>query len=146
MAVLALSASLLASEAVPEAVVDAVLQVESGGRNVSGDGGKARGPFQFHEEAWSDCSAVRRKAGLSVYRYSSASDPKKAREYARTWLTVLSLRLTKDIGRKPFPGEVWLAYNLGYAGFAEYRFQWASVPEAKFTKARRVNSLSFGRL
>ena len=60
--VLALSAALLASEAVPEAVVQAVEQVESSGRGAKtpkGDNGKAIGCLQWHSSAWADCSAMR---------------------------------------------------------------------------------------
>lgn len=144
---LTLTAGLLASEAVPDPLVQAVEQVESSGRGAAtplGDGGKARGPLQWHLVAWRDCSAVRRNAGLAVYPYSAASDPAKAREYARTWLTALKVRLAGRIGRQPYPGEVWLAWNLGWAGFERYGFSWAYIPKAKFDKARQVNSLAWG--
>ncbi len=144
--VLALTASLLASEAVPEPIVQAVEQVESSGRGAStprGDGGKAVGPLQWHSVAWKDCSAVRRKAGLAVYPYADAANPAKARDYARTWLTVLKVRLAVEIGRQPHPGEIWLAWNLGWSGFRRYGFQWADVPAAKFDKARQVNTLAW---
>ena len=130
--VLALSAALLASEAVPEAVVHAVEQVESSGRGTKtpiGDGGKALGCLQWHSVAWSDCSAIRLNAGLAVYPYAAAAVPAKAREYARTWLTVL---------------KIWLAWNLGWTGFQRYGFSWAYVPRVKFDKARQVNSLAWG--
>jgi len=147
--ILALSAALLVSEAIPEAVVQAVEQVESSGRGSktpNGDGGKAIGCLQWHSAAWSDCSAVRLKAGLAVYPYSDAKAPIRAREYARTWLTVLKVRLSTQLGRQPFPGEVWLAWNLGWSGFKRYGFQWADVPPAKFAKARQVNTLAWGLL
>lgn len=146
--VLALSAALLASEAVSETVVQAVEQVESSGRGAAtprGDGGKALGPLQWHSVAWRDCSAIRRKAGLAVYPYADAAVPAKARDYARTWLTVLKVRLAGEIGRQPFPGEIWLAWNLGWSGFRRYRFQWAEVPASKFAKARQVNALTWGK-
>lgn len=144
---LTLTAGLLASEAVPEPVVQAVEMVESSGRGAltpDGDGGKAKGPLQWHAVAWKDCSAIRRKAGLEVYPYSAASDPAKARDYARTWLTALKVRLAKQIGRAPFPGEIWLAWNLGWSGYARYGFSLAFVPRAKFDKARQVNTLAWG--
>jgi len=145
--VLALSAALLASEAVPEAVVQAVEQVESSGRGSktpNGDGGKAIGCLQWHSAAWSDCSAIRLKAGLAVYPYTDAKTPIRAREYARTWLTVLKVRLTAQLDRQPFPGEIWLAWNLGWSGFQRYGFSWAHVSRVKFDKARQVNTLAWG--
>ena len=144
---LTITAGLLASEAVSDPIVQAVEHVESSGRGAAtplGDGGLARGPLQWHAVAWKDCSAVRRNAGLAVWPYSSASDPARARDYARTWLTVLKVRLADRIGRQPFPGEIWLAWNLGWTGFSRYGFQWAEVPAAKFAKARQVNTLAWG--
>lgn len=145
--VLTLTAGLLASEAVPEPIVQAVEQVESSGRGAAtpdGDRGLAKGPLQWHSVAWKDCSALRLKAGLAVYPYADARNPAKARDYARTWLTALKVRLAKQIGRQPFPGEIWLAWNLGWTGFEKYGFSWAHVPRAKFDKARQVNSLAWG--
>jgi hypothetical protein len=144
---LTLTAGLLASEAVPDAFLQAVEQVESSGRGAltpDGDGGLARGPLQWHSVAWKDCSAIRRKAGLAVYPYADARNPARARDYARTWLTALKIRLADQIGRQPFPGEIWLAWNLGWTGFRRYGFQWADVPAAKFEKARQVNTLAWG--
>lgn len=143
---LTLTAGLLASEAVSDPVLQAVEHVESSGRGAStpdGDGGKARGPLQWHSVAWADCSKVRKSAGLAVYPYADARNPAKAREYARTWLTALKVRLAQQIGRQPFPGEIWLAWNLGWSGFRRYGFQWAEVPAAKFEKARQVNTLAW---
>ena len=145
--VLALSAALLASEAVPEAIVQAVEQVESSGRGAKtpkGDAGRALGCLQWHSSAWKDCSAIRLKAGLTVYPYADAAVPMRARDYARTWLTVLKVRLAAEIGRQPYPGEIWLAWNLGWSGFERYGFSWAHVSRVKFDKARQVNSLAWG--
>jgi hypothetical protein len=94
--------------------------------------------------AWRDCSAIRRKAGLAVYPYADAAVPAKARDYARTWLTVLKVRLAGEIGRQPYPGEIWLAWNLGWSGYERYGFSWAFVPRVKFDKARQVNTLAWG--
>lgn len=144
---LAFSAALLGSEAISEPLLDAVEQVESSGRGAKtpkGDGGKATGPFQWHLVAWKDCSAIRYKAGLEVYPYARAIEPDIARDYARTWLTALKVRLAREIGRQPFPGEVWLAWNLGWTGFGKYGFSWAYVPRVKFDIARQVNALTWG--
>lgn len=144
---LTLTAGLLASEAVSDPVLQAVEMVESSGRGAKtpdGDGGLARGPLQWHSVAWRDCSALRQRMGLAVYPYADARNPAKARDYARTWLTSLKVRLASEIGRQPFPGEIWLAWNLGWTGFAKYGFSWAYVPKAKFDKARQVNSLAWG--
>ena len=133
---LTLTAGLLASEAIPDQTLQAVEQVESSGRGAAtpdGDGGKAKGCLQWHLDA-----------GLAVWPYASAADPARARDYARTWLTVLKVRLAKQIGRTPLPGEIWLAWNLGWTGYSRYGFSLAYVPRAKFDKARQVNTLAWG--
>lgn len=135
--------ALAVAQPVPEKWIDAVEQVETGGHpapdSATGDGTRAKGRFQFHKEAWADCSKVRKAAGLKTYPYSKARDAVVAREYARTWLSYIRHRLTKDIGRAANAGETWLAWNLGYEGFRRYSFQLALVPDAKFIKAARIN-------
>jgi hypothetical protein len=136
--------ALAIAQPVPEKWVDAVQAIETGGEKnpdaAVGDGTRAKGRFQFHKEAWADCTKVRKAAGLKTYPYSKATDAKVAREYATTWLSYLQHRLTKDIGRPANAGETWLAWNLGYEGFRRYGFQLAMVPDAKFIKAAKINN------
>lgn len=123
---------------VPETWVDAVEKLESNHRAVYGDHGKAAGSFQFHREAWTDCSKVRREAGLPAYSYALAMNPTVGREYARTWLAFLKATLTQHLGRPAHLGEVWLAYNLGLEGFRRYDYKWHLVPQDKYIKAVRL--------
>lgn len=141
-AVFAMAVASVVANPVPEAWVDAVEHVESGGRNISGDKGKAAGVFQFWAVAWADCSKVRAKAGLPVHPYHMATNRKVAREYARTWLTYLRNRLTIEIGRPASAAETWLAYNLGLTGFKAVGYQWAFVPADKFSKALTIQQLA----
>lgn len=141
-------ASAAAWAQVPESWVDAVAQVETGGEaapdSAVGDGGKAKGRFQFHKPAWTDCSTVRKAAGLKTWPYAKATDPVIAREYARTWLTHLRERITAEIGRPAFAHEVWLAYNLGFAGFKSVFFQVALVDDpARYAKAMKVYNIVY---
>lgn len=145
IAVVVASVAAALADPVPESWVQAVEHVESSGRGAStpkGDGGKAVGPYQFHKEAWADCSKVRKKAGLNVHPYSKATDPGIARDYALTWLTWLRWRLTQQIGRPANAAETWLVWNLGWEGFARHDFQWAFVPPSKFDKAMTILTLS----
>ena len=141
-AVFAMAVASVVANPVPESWVDAVEHVESGGRNISGDKGKAAGVFQFWAVAWADCSKVRAKAGLPVHPYHMATNRKVAREYARTWLTYLRNRLTIEIGRPASAAETWLAYNLGLTGFKAVGYQWAFVPADKFSKALTIQQLA----
>lgn len=136
--------ALAVAQPVPEKWVDAVQTIETGGEAnpdaAVGDGGKAKGRFQFHKAAWLDATKVRKAAGLKTYPYAKAGDPTIAREYARTWLSYLQHRLTREIGRPANAGETWLAWNLGFEGFRLYKFQLALVPDAKFLKAAKINN------
>lgn len=146
IAVVAASVAIALADPVPEAWVQAVEHVETGGHpnpdSAVGDGTRAKGRFQFHKEAWADCSKVRKAAGLNVHPYSKATDPGIARDYAKTWLTWLRWRLTQQIGRPANAAETWLAYNLGWEGFARHDFQWAFVPSSKFDKAMTILTIA----
>lgn len=136
-----IAAAALSMTPVPETWVDAVQHIESGFNSradVEGDGGRAAGVFQFWRSAWDDCSKVRKARGEKTHPYSKAKDPKVAREYARTWLSYLRVRLAYEYGRIPNVGEVWLAYNLGMKGFSKYGFDMDKVPSMRRDKALRV--------
>lgn len=137
-----LAASLLAP--MPDAWVDAVEQVESSGKGAStpdGDGGRAKGPFQFWSVSWADCSSLRKKLGMSVHPYSEAKDPVIARSYAKVWLAHLRKQLDTKLGRSPTLGETWLVWNLGMTGYGRYGYNMHKVPDAKFMKANRLNNI-----
>jgi len=126
---------------IPEAWVDAVEQIESGGESVSGDNGYAAGSFQFHYACWNECSWIREEAGMPVYSYDDAMDKVKSREYARTWLSHIYLVLKKKYKRPPTLGEVWIAYNLGMTGFSKYNYSINHVRGWRKKKALYLNSL-----
>ncbi len=141
IATLAIAAAV--AEPVPKTWLDAVQSVETGGEAnpdaAFGDGKRARGRFQFHKEAWTDCSIVRKAQGKPVHPYSKATDPVIATEYAKTWLTDLRERLTAEIGRPAMAHEVWLAYNLGFVGFKKHGFQATLVPDDfRYNKAIQI--------
>ena len=130
--------SLATLQPVPDSWLDSIEKIESGGHAIYGDYGKAKGIFQFHREAWNDCSAMRFKAGLPVYNYSEAMDDDKSRAYAQSWLTYLRGYLSEKYGRPAHLGEVWLAFNLGLNGFSRYNYNWMSVEGFKYRKAVEV--------
>ena len=133
--------SLAAADPIPDRWLTAIEQVESNSRNISGDAGLAQGVMQFHKEAWSDCSKLRKQAGLKSYPYSKAKDPAIAREYAGFWLSYLRGVLTAKIGRPALLGETWLAYNLGVTGFGKYHYSMSLVPQEKYIKAAKLQIL-----
>lgn len=144
IAICALALASVLADPVPDTWVAAVEQIETGGRNIAGDKGAAKGVLQWHAKAWADCSQVRKAAKLPTWPYASAGDPERARAYAATWLTYLRARLTQEIGRPALANETWLAWNLGYEGFRRYRFQaWhPDLPAAKYNAACRVQALA----
>jgi hypothetical protein len=142
IAITAAALAIATAEPIPKTWLDAVQAVETGGvanpDRALGDGKKARGRFQFHLSAWSDCSAVRKAQGKSVHPYSKASDPVIATEYAKTWLAHLRERLSVAIGRPAMAHEVWLAFNLGFAGFKKVGFQTVLVEDFRYNKAMQI--------
>lgn len=130
--------SIAVADRVPDRWVDAVAQIETNNRNIDGDNGLAAGVFQWHKAAWSDCTKLRKQAGLKAYLYSKAKDPDIAREYASFWLSYLRGVMTVKMGRPALLGETWLAYNLGVTGFSKYGYSMSLVPEDKYIKAAKL--------
>lgn len=130
---------------VPDTWVDAVAQIETGGHkdpdNAVGDGIKAKGRFQFHRSAWSDCSKVRARYGLPVHPYSKASDPQISREYARTWLGVMRRVVSRQTGRPATLAETWSCYNRGVAGFQRIGFDLDRMPDYTQKKLQYLNTI-----
>jgi hypothetical protein len=70
-----------------EQLLDAIEQVESGGRGANtpdGDGGKAIGPFQIHRAYWRDAVEFDRTIGG---KYEDCRKPEYARRVVRAYLT-----------------------------------------------------------
>ena len=65
-------------------LLDAIRQVESGGRDIIGDGGKAIGPYQIHREYWADAVAADKTIGGT---YSDCHREAYARRVVRAYLS-----------------------------------------------------------
>ena len=66
-----------------ERLLDAIRQVESGGRDLTGDGGRAIGPYQIHRRYWQD--AVRLDPSLGG-TYNDCRREQYARRVVRVYL------------------------------------------------------------
>jgi hypothetical protein len=66
-----------------EPLLDAIRQVESGGRDLTGDGGRAIGPYQIHRRYWQD--AVRLDPSLGG-TYNDCRREQYARRVVRVYL------------------------------------------------------------
>ena len=64
-------------------LLDAIEQVESGGRNVVGDNGKAIGPMQIHRVYWQD--AIEHDPSIGGV-YADCQDPQYARRVVRAYM------------------------------------------------------------
>ena len=83
------SINLQAANNVSWSLVEALRQVESGGRNVYGDHGTAMGQWQFRAIAWRDVNLVRARHRLVTYPYGFAWSERVARVYAHDLLEIL---------------------------------------------------------
>jgi hypothetical protein len=121
-------------------VVDAIRMVESGGRNVSGDGGRAVGEWQLHAGACEDAgkreaASGKRQAGSGkLWSEQDRWVPERAREIATAYVTLLSGELAKRLRRAPTTAEIYAAYNLGLRGFERRGFALRRCP--KITRER----------
>jgi membrane-bound lytic murein transglycosylase MltF len=116
-----------AQEVVSERLLDAIAQIESSGRaDAIGDGGKARGMFQLHRAAWRD---AQKRNPLVVDYETGSMNPAQSRLAARTYLTILAARFERATSRPPQPGELYAAYNVGFARFASLGFDVTKTPK-----------------
>lgn len=116
---------------VDDALLDAVAIVESNGRNVPGDNGRAAGVYQLHTAACADNGAA----------HAEAWDRTRAREIARRHLESLNDRLAAALGRKPSIPGLYAAYNLGWDGFKRRGFRLARCPSSTRRAAAVVAAL-----
>ena len=110
--------------------LDALERIESGGNtHAIGDGGRARGAYQFWAAAWDDVSAHRIARGQSVVHYVFGSTNRAvARSYAASYLGKLHQTLTTALRREPTPAELYAAWNLGPSGFKRRGFSLSRCP------------------
>lgn len=78
-----------------------------------GDGGKARGLYQFHRRTWEHVSQIRKAEGAAVYAYQPfAHSVGKSTEYALTYSRWLEQALSSRLG---YADEqlIYAAWNAG---------------------------------
>ena len=125
-----LATPLLAQEWAPnEQFLNLVRKIESAdGLMLVGDHGNSRGAYQMSAGAWNDVSDWRRARNLRSYAYTTMIwDESISRVYASNYLQMLHDRLVRSMGRTPSCGEVYAAYNMGFAAFAHCQFSLAHV-------------------
>jgi hypothetical protein len=127
----------------PRDFLQAVREVESSnGLKKYGDNGESLGDFQLSEAAWLDVNEWRRARSLKTYQYDqSALHSYINRVYASNYLTILYGELNKKLRRTPSPGELYAAYNLGLATFAQCDFNLSRVNPVTRAKCRQIGML-----
>jgi hypothetical protein len=125
------------------ALLQAVRQVESNnGQLVYGDKGRSLGPYQLSRAAWTDISAWRRARGEKVYSYGQyAMHDYINQVYAADYLTMIHGELSRQLRRAPTAGEIYAAYNMGLAHFADCDYRLARVNPVTAQKCRAIHAL-----
>ena len=123
-------------------LVEAIRQVESGGRNVSGDHGMARGQWQFWAIAWRDVTLARGRHKLVTFSYDFAWKEGHARVYAHDYLELLRGRFIKKARREPSVAELWAVWNIGLSRFFEdYKGDFDKCPKRTQLKAAIIENM-----
>jgi len=120
----------------------AVRVVESsGGQSLYGDNGQSLGDFQLSEAAWLDVNEWRKARKLKTYRYDrNVMNAFINRVYASNYLSMLHADLRRELGRAPNHAELYAAYNMGLATFAELDFQLHRVNKVTLAKCRQIGA------
>lgn len=103
----------LSAAGISDQFLDRLAWLETRNRFLVGDGGKARGVFQFHRATWSEVTRLRRKAGLATTDYQAGTACVTwSRRYARSYLLWLEQNLLQHFG---YCSEqlVYASYNAG---------------------------------
>ena len=123
-------------------LVEAIRQVESGGRNVSGDHGMARGQWQFWAIAWKDVSIIRARHKLPTHSYDFAWKEGYARVYAHDYLEILRGRFIKKTRREPSVAELWAVWNIGLGRFfKDYEGNFDKIPKRTQLNAAIIENM-----
>lgn len=122
-------------------LVQAVRMVESH-NGKTGDSGRARSHWQLHRGAWEDVNRQRRRQRLKVYTWQSGTrNEYVSKVYARSYLQLLSDRISQGLKRPAKPREIYAAYNWGITRFSRVGFNWNHVPRVVRERAQRVENL-----
>lgn len=130
-----------------ERLLHAVRCVESAdGLLTWGDNGRSLGDYQLSEAAWIDVNAWRKARRLPTFRYQThVWDRKVSHVYAADYLTILHVELKKRLRRVPTASEVYAAYNMGLASFAQCQYQLARVNPTTARKCQLIEAIMEAR-
>ena len=111
-----------------DAMIGQMMVEEScNGAVLCGDGGKSRGILHIQSSFWADVSKWRAARRLPTRSYAWVMDPAWSREYARSGIAMLEEKL-RAIGVQPSAGNIYAAWNLGFAAFKKRGFDLRRCP------------------
>lgn len=130
-----------------ERLLHAVRYVESShGLFTWGDDGRSLGDYQLSEAAWLDVNAWRKSRDLPTYGYDvHVWNRTVSRAYAADYLALLHHQLKKRLNRPPTAAEVYAAYNMGLASFAQCQYQLARVNPTTAKKCQQIKAMMGGK-
>ena len=109
--------------------LDRLATVESHGNNNALGSRGERGAWQLSRVAWSDVDRERARHGLPIHPHTAAHDPVIAREYAASYVSILSRRI-RSHGIDPTQDRICIAWNRGLAIALRTNFDSANCPPA----------------
>jgi len=109
--------------------LDRLAAVESHGNNNALGSRGERGAWQLSRVAWADVDRERARCGLPVYKHTAAHDPVIAREYAASYIAILSRRI-RSHGIEPTEDRLAIAWNRGLAIALRTNFDGVNCPKA----------------
>jgi hypothetical protein len=127
--------------------LNAIRFVESSnGANIVGDNGDSLGEFQLSEAAWLDVNEWRRARALKTYPYDrTVFHSYISRAYASNYLTILHGELNRRLKRAPSHGELYAAYNLGLASFAQCNYSLHRVNPITRSRCEQITFFLAGK-
>ena len=131
----------------PGEFLKAIRFVESSnGANKVGDNGDSLGEFQLSEAAWLDVNEWRRARGLKTYPYDgTVFHSYISRVYASNYLTILHGELNRRLKRPPNHAELYAAYNLGLASFAQCNYSLHRVNPVTRSRCEQIAMFLAGK-
>lgn len=139
---------LKAKSIVTDDLVDKFAMIESNYNHTAvGDGGKALGAWQMHKSAV--CESVNtlyRKTGNNLaeigitWNKETMFCPTKSRMIAKAYMLILEEQMIK-CGQTPTPISLYMAWNMGFSGARQYRFNYESwgLDSKRASILRRAN-------
>lgn len=137
-----ISSILIASSIVTTEFIDRVAKVESDTNyQAVGDGGRAHGAWQMWEISWKDTNNSLERNGIRSISWSRRHEPAIQRYMAIQFLLLQEQRLKLNAGiARPTEEQLYLAFSMGYLGFARCGFDPKKVPQVKLRALERLKA------